>query len=216
MNKVLLIAMILSFAACGTSQNESESASKATSATPTAKAIPENKVDMSEVMKNPQRRPVRRSTARPKDQMVQEFPYDIDLKTAEGKVLKSNDVFNSDKPTVLMFWLTTCMPCRYEMKAIKEKFPQWKEEADFNMYAISTDFERNYEAFVKMTTENAWEWETYNDVNREFRNVMPGELNGLPQTFVLDKDGKIVYHKRKWKPGDEDVMFDKVKSLSKG
>jgi peroxiredoxin len=50
-------------------------------------------------------------------------------------------------------------------------------------------------------------------MNREFRNIMPGELNGLPQTFVIDADGKIVYHKRKWRPGDEDKIFEAVKSI---
>ena len=45
--------------------------------------------------------------------------------------------------------------------------------------------------------------------------VMPAGLNGLPQVFVFDKDGTIVYHKRKYKPGDEDVLFEKVKALAK-
>ena len=116
---------------------------------------------------------------------------------------------------MLLFWLTTCVPCRYEMKAIAEKYEGWTTQADFNFYAISTDFQKNYEAFKSVVAKNEWGWETYHDTNREFRNIMPGQLNGLPQTFVLDKDGKIAYHKRKYRTGDEDKLFAEIQKLSK-
>ena len=53
-----------------------------------------------------------------------------------------------------------------------------------------------------------------NDMNREFRRIMPGELNGLPQTFIIDKNGEIAYHKRKYRAGDEDALFAKIKELN--
>ncbi len=155
------------------------------------------------------------SRARPKTEIQGAYPYDIDLKDATSKTVKSDQILaKNDKPTVLLFWLTTCFPCSMEMKAIKEKYANWQREADFNLYAISTDFESNFPKFIKKVEENKWPWETYNDVNREFRQILPGGLNGLPQTFVLDKNGKIAYHKRKYKPGDEDILFAKVKELA--
>ncbi|MFK7933083.1 MAG: TlpA family protein disulfide reductase [Saprospiraceae bacterium] len=232
MNKILLIALIMSLAACGNSQQEQSAVktttptapqpvnqpTQSTAAQATKSATNPNVVDVQAAMAAQKNRPrVIRSSARPKNEIQQNYPYDISLKTAEGKEIPSDKALATNgKPTVLMFWLTTCTPCRFEMEAIKGKYADWQDQADFNFYAISTDFDRNYDAFVKIVNEKGWEWETYNDVNREFRNVMPGELNGLPQTFVLDAAGKIVYHKRKWRPGDEDVLFDKVKALAKG
>ena len=155
------------------------------------------------------------SRARPKTEIQGSYPYDIDLKDATSKTVKSDQILaENDKPTVLLFWLTTCFPCSMEMKAIKEKYTDWQKEADFNLYAISTDFENNFPKFIKKVEENKWPWETYNDVNREFRQILPGGLNGLPQTFILDKNGEIAYHKRKYKPGDEDILFAKVKELA--
>ena len=154
-------------------------------------------------------------SARPKSKIDNNFPYDIDLKTADGKVVNSSEILKSNgKPTVLLFWLTTCYPCSLEMAAIKKKYESWQKEADFQLFALSTDFEKNYPRFVKMVGEKDWPWPTYNDVNREFRRVMPGGLNGLPQTFLLDKDGKVVYHKRKYRSGDEDQLFEKIKSIA--
>ena len=155
-------------------------------------------------------------TARPKTEIEQKFPYDIDLKGIDGQIVNSSEALKANgKPTILLFWLTTCYPCRVEMKAIKELYASWQTEADFNLVAISTDFPKNYDNFVKLVQKNNWAWQSYNDVNREFRYVLPGGLNGLPQSFILDADGNIVYHKRKYSSGDEKRLFERVKALSK-
>jgi len=144
------------------------------------------------------------------------YPYNVELKTADGEVLNSSKVFKQNgKPSVVMFWLTTCYPCGLELQAITKKFPQWQEETDFNLYAISTDFPKNAAKFTKRVKSGNWTFEAYHDYKRQFIKEMPGGLNGLPQVFVFDKDGTIVYHKRKYKPGDEDVLFAKVKELAK-
>lgn len=153
-------------------------------------------------------------TARPKAEIKATYPYDIALATATGDTLNSADVLAvNGKPTVILFWLTTCAPCRRELAAYAAKFEQWQQEADFNLYAISIDFPKNRESFEKMVKENNWPFPAYLDLNREFRLIMPGELNGLPQLFVLDANGKIIHHKRKYLPGDEDKLFAFLKSL---
>jgi len=153
-------------------------------------------------------------TARPAEKIQQNYPYDIALRNAAGDTLNTSLVFEKNgKPTVLLFWLTTCAPCRRELTAISSKFEGWKTEADFNLYAISIDFPHNYEQFINRVTESRWPFPAYLDLNREFGNIMPGRLNGLPQTFILDKDGNIVHHKRKYATGDEDELFNLVKSL---
>lgn len=155
------------------------------------------------------------STARSKEKIDTLFPYDLSFKDASGKELMSAEAMpKNGKPTILLFWLTTCAPCRIEMMQIKKKYEGWKNMADFNLYAISTDFPKNHERFYKTVKEQEWGWDTYLDVNREFLKIMPGNLNGLPQTFILDKDGKIVFHKRKYRHGDEDKLFAKIMEIA--
>ncbi|MCP3930451.1 MAG: peroxiredoxin family protein [Bacteroidetes bacterium] len=143
------------------------------------------------------------------------FPYNIDLKTAEGEIFNSADILAPDgKPLVLLFWLTTCVPCGRELAAIAGKYENWQQEADFRLIAISTDFPKRVPAFVERVKKSDWPFEAFHDFNREFFRVMPGELNGLPQTFVFDREGNIVYQKRKYSPGDENALFEKVKEVS--
>ena len=144
------------------------------------------------------------------------FPFEIALKDTAGRVYNSAQVLKTGKkPLVLVFWLTTCGPCLQELSAYKSKYDDWKKEADFRMIAISTDFPQNAENVVKRTKQSEWQFESYHDYIREFGMVMPGELNGLPQIFILDEKGNIVYHHKRYIPGDEDELFAKIKELNK-
>lgn len=144
------------------------------------------------------------------------FPFDIPLEDPSQKMWTSDQILpENGKPTVVMFWLTTCYPCRLEMKAIKEKYASWKDEVDFNIVAISTDWDKHVERFAEMSLSEGWPWKAYRDKNREFRKVLPGGLNGLPQTFIFDKKGEIVYHSRKYRSGDEDKLFSAIKTAAK-
>ncbi len=159
-------------------------------------------------------RPYSTSKSRPKTEIEQVYPYDLALTDGKGRKTSSDKVLKKGKPTVVLFWLTTCYPCRIEMAAIKKKYDQWAEETDFNLVAISTDFDKNYDNYLKYVEKAEWPWEAYHDTNREFRNVMPGELNGLPQTFVFDKNGELAMHKKRFRSGDEDKLYEKIKLLA--
>lgn len=219
---ILFCTVFFMLSACANSQQEQNTETTKTTTkevpakTTTTKAATTTSDAKAKTSEAPARRSnVIKSTSRPKSEIEHKFPYDIDFKTADGKIVNSAEALKSNgKPTIVLFWLTTCYPCRMEMKAIHEKFPQWKDETDFNLVAISTDFPKNYENFCKKVKDSGWKWETYNDVNREFRYVMPGGLNGLPQTFIMDENGEIVYHKRKYSTGDEDKLYEKVKQLA--
>ena len=153
-------------------------------------------------------------TSRPSTQVKREYPFDINLRDADGKQVNAANLFSKGKkPTVLFFWLTTCGPCKMELSAIAEKFGAWKKEKDFDFFAISTDFSDRVEQFNTRVKTSNWPFPAYHDFNREFRLVMPGELNGLPQVFVFDASGAIVYHARKYLPGEEDKLWEALKLL---
>ncbi|MFT4758333.1 MAG: peroxiredoxin [Paraglaciecola sp.] len=218
MNKLFLFCLLFSVASCANSQ-ENKTTQSAESEMTTLPKQPAKTVKKAPELTAEQKKKLPRNyiveNSRQAKDIDDVYPYDIDFKLADGKIVKSSEILEkNDKPTVLMFWLTTCVPCRYEMKAVSEKYADWKAEEDFNLYAISTDFAKNYESFVRMVDKNNWPWESVNDVNREFRRVMPGELNGLPQTFIIDKNGEIAYHKRKYRNGDEDALFAKIQELN--
>lgn len=142
------------------------------------------------------------------------YPYNIELKNVEGDTVFSSEVFaQNDKPTVLLFWVTTCVPCKYEITAILKQYDTWKTQAAFNFYAISVDLPRYEAAFYERVKKENWPFVAYYDFNNDFRNIMPGGLNGVPQTFLLDQNGNLAYYKRKYGMGDEDKLFAEILRL---
>lgn len=208
---LLFLSILCTFLAC---DKQEATNSNATSATAVNVALAETPTPTKDSTK-PNRSRVIFDSARPASQMDTIYPFDIPLKAIDGSIVNSTDILKSNgKPTVVLFWLTTCYPCRIEMKAIQQEIDNWKTETDFNIVAISTDFEKNYDRVVEMVNKNNWSFESYWDMNREFRKVLPGKLNGLPQSFIFDKDGNLAYHKRKYRTGDEHKLYAKVQELA--
>lgn len=151
-----------------------------------------------------------------KRELEKNYPYDVEMVTAAGDTINSAKVLKTNgKPTVLLFWMTTCVPCQFELDNIHKKYAAWQKEADFNLYAISEELPKYASKFAPHVKRKKWQFEAYYDFNRVFRHIMPEGLNGLPQTFILDKNGKIIYHKKKYRMGDEDLLFAEIKALSK-
>ncbi len=154
-------------------------------------------------------------TSRPTNEIDRKFPFDISMTDGLGKATSSDQVMAPNgKPTVLLFWLTTCYPCKMQMREIKKHYEAWQEEVDFNFYAISTDFQMRYPRYLELVKEHQWPWPAFHDTNREFRKVLPGGLNGLPQVFVLNDEGEVLYHRRKYLSGDEFKLFDQLKAIA--
>ena len=151
------------------------------------------------------------STARPKLQIDTIFPFDIPLLASRGlsdTAFTRSDFMLEDgqlaRPVVMLFWLTTCGPCKAEMEAIALRYADWKERFDFDFLPISIDFPGRRAGFHARASE--YPWTSYWDYDREFLSVMPGGLNGVPQLFVMDTRGKIVLHRRKYRPDDVQML----------
>ncbi len=152
--------------------------------------------------------------ARTTDELEMNFPYDVEVMDADGKKVNTKDILGNGKPTAVLFWLTTCGPCKMKFSAIEKKYAKWKEETDFNMVAISVDWPKNTQRFRDMVKEKNWPWPVYHDFALEFKKIMPGNLNGLPQEFLFDKDGELIYHKKRYSVGAEDILYNKIKAAA--
>ncbi len=143
------------------------------------------------------------------------FPFKgITLTTPDSTQVNAPEVFKKNKPTVLAFWLTTCIPCVAEFGAYTKNWEQWKQETDFQLFAISIDFPDRFKKIKPMAKQHGWPFSVYWDRTRRFKDILPGGLNGLPQVFVFDKTGKLVWQHKKYQPGDELELYNQVKKAA--
>ena len=136
----------------------------------------------------------------------------VEVKTLDGKTIDIQDFANNEKITVLSFWATWCSPCKKELDAIADVYPDWQEEYDAELVAITIDTQRALAKVKPMVESKGWEYTILSDANQKLQQAL--NFQTIPQTFLLDKDGNIIYSHSGYVPGDEYELEDKIKAAS--
>ena len=137
---------------------------------------------------------------------------DINIHTLKGQSVNLQDYANNGKITVISFWATWCSPCKKELDAIADLYPEWQEEYDAELLAITIDTQRALAKVPGIVTSKGWEYEILSDKNQDLQKAM--NFQTVPQTFILDKEGNIVFDHAGYTPGDEYEIEDKLIELS--
>jgi peroxiredoxin len=136
------------------------------------------------------------------------------VKTLEGQQVNIRDLISKNKVTVLSFWATWCSPCKKELEAINEDYADWKNKYGVELVAITIDDARALAKVSPMVKERGWSYTVLSDVNKELMRAL--NFQAVPQTFVVDKDGKILYKHSTYVPGDEEELEKAIEKASKG
>jgi len=143
---------------------------------------------------------------------VNELPS-VDIKTLKGETFNTSEIYN-EGPIFLSFWATWCKPCIKELIAIDENYIDWQEELGLKVYAVSIDDTKSTSRVAPFINGRAWEFEVLLDVNSDFKRAM--NVINVPHSFILDKNGKVVWQHSSYSPGDEDEIYEILKKVAAG
>ena len=136
---------------------------------------------------------------------------DVKVENQEGKVISIREVVDGT-PMIISFWSTTCKPCIMERNAINNALPDWLEEVDMKVVAVSVDDARTVSRARAMTQGQGWDdYTCVYDKNQDLKRAMNVSLT--PHTFIVDGQGNIVYSHSGYTPGSEEELFEKIKGL---
>ena len=135
----------------------------------------------------------------------------VKVENAKGESFDTKSLVEYGKPEIVSFWSTSCKPCIRELDAIYDALPDWKEEADFNVVAVSTDDSRLLAKARSFAEGRGWgeDYILLFDKNQDFMRAM--NVSQVPHVFVLDAKGKIVYSHTSYLPGNEVELIEAVK-----
>jgi peroxiredoxin len=137
----------------------------------------------------------------------------VNIIDVDGKPINTADIANDGNPVIINFWATWCSPCKRELNAISELYPDWQEETGVKIIAVSIDDERTKNRVKPYINSSGWEYDIWMDSNHDFKRAMG--VNNVPHTFVIDGTGKIVYEHNNYSPGDENKLYEEILKLKK-
>jgi peroxiredoxin len=128
------------------------------------------------------------------------------LESAAGKTVNLSDY--RGQVVLLNFWASWCGPCRKEMPILEQLHKQYKSKG-FTMVGVN----------VEPSSADAVNWlkstpvsfpilfDTDSSVSKLYR------VEGMPNTVIVDRNGKVRYIHRGYKPGEENEYLDQIRTL---
>jgi peroxiredoxin len=113
---------------------------------------------------------------------------DIDVvNLASGDTVDLRDQYKG-KVTLLNIWATWCVPCRQEMPSMQKAYARLKDDG-FAIAAVSID-EGGPEDVLAFAREFGLTFDILHDRSGRISTLY--QTTGVPESFLLDKDGVII------------------------
>jgi cytochrome c biogenesis protein CcmG, thiol:disulfide interchange protein DsbE len=138
----------------------------------------------------------------------------VDIKDVKGNPFNTSQISNDGKPIIISFWATWCKPCIKELTTIHDVYSEWQEETGVKLYAVSIDDSRSSSLVAPMVNGKAWDYIVLLDQNGDFKRAM--NVGPVPQTFVVNGKGEIVWQHTSFSEGAELDLIDIVRKVEKG
>ncbi len=134
---------------------------------------------------------------------------DFVLRDLEGKNYKLSENLNQG-PILINFWATWCLPCREEMKELKDVYEKFEDEG-LQILAISIDDPKSLARVKSFIKSRNYPFKVLLDTNSEVMQLF--QAKNPPYTVLLNSEGIIFYTHSGYRKGDEKIVEEKIEIL---
>jgi peroxiredoxin len=131
---------------------------------------------------------------------------DFTLKSNSGKNIKLSEL--RGQVVMINFWASWCGPCRQEMPILNQLYQRY-EPMGFTLLGVNV--EEDKAAADKVLREIPVNFPVLYDSKNQVSESY--QVRAMPSTFLIDRDGKVRYLHKGYKPGYEDEYQKQVREL---
>jgi peroxiredoxin len=128
------------------------------------------------------------------------------LKSLRGDNLKLSE--HRGEVIMLNFWATWCETCLQSMPVLNDLYLRYRDEG-FTLFSINTEKDKQKVRNVLRDMQIAFPvlFDVTHKVSEEY------EVDDMPATYIIDKDGNLRYMHSGFEPGYEDTFHKQVREL---
>jgi peroxiredoxin len=131
---------------------------------------------------------------------------DFTLKSNSGKNIKLSEL--RGQVVMINFWASWCGPCRQEMPLLNQLYQRY-EPMGFTLLGVNV--EEDSAAADKVLKEIPVDFPVLYDNRNQVSETY--QVRAMPSTILIDRDGKVRYLHKGYKPGYEEDYQKQVREL---
>jgi peroxiredoxin len=133
---------------------------------------------------------------------------DFTLHTLSGANLRLQE--QRGRVVMVNFWATWCSPCRQEMPQLNRLYEKYRASG-FVLLGVNVDEDTRHAADV--ATKLGLKFPVLLDTDKAVSRAY--DLNTMPSTILIDRDGRVRYLHRGYLVGDEELYDKQIRDLLK-
>ena len=130
------------------------------------------------------------------------------LKTLDGATVHVNEIFNSSKGTILIFWETNNPKCCNNLDNLQDTWVEKVKNLGVNLVAICVNCPGISTKIKPYVAGKGWDFETYIDTNGDLKRSLG--ITTTPYTILLDENQNIKCRYPGYCSGDEIQICNKI------
>jgi peroxiredoxin len=132
---------------------------------------------------------------------------DFQLVDREGKVWRLSDL--RGKPLLINFWATWCPPCRREMPSMERAWQQLQQEG---IWLLAVNVGEDPATVREFVTRYPVSFPILFDRNSRVSEAW--QVPGLPVTWLVDSEGRLVYRAIGHREWDDPALLAALRGLA--
>ena len=185
---ILLLALLLSFAACSeapatTAGTEPTTPTESTQSTTEPTANP-----TTQPTTNPTTQPTTEPTTQPATEPTEASTGDFVVYDAQGNPYRLSDF--RGKPVILNFWASWCGPCKSEMPDLQAAYEQYGEDVQFLCINLTDGASETISTASAYINRMGYTFPVYFDLT--YSAAYAYDVYAIPVTYFIDREGNVI------------------------